>query len=553
MTAVTGPSDPELVAGVLAGDREAFAAVYDRYGDRLYDYAHSMLRQREEAEDAVADGFVLVAERLSQLRDPERLRPWLYAIVRSECLRRLRSRQRVAFGGDERLVEMADTDRTPEEEAELTALRQLVWDASAGLAERDQSILNLHLRHGLEGAELGEAMGVTTSQAYVLLSRLRDQVERSLGALLIARLGRDDCDELDTLLADWDGTFSPLIRKRVARHVDGCDVCGERRRIVVSPWALLAGVPLLVAPAALRDRVTDTHLVASSTMTRTESGGVVTGGGVPSSPATSSPATSSPATTSPVTTRRVLIGAGLLAALAIIAALVWPSGADEDGDAPATKPDATPSASATEDPAPTTAPPPTVVAAGSLTLSTSTLDLGASASTGTFRLTNVGGTDVTAALTASTTWASVPGSVTVPAGGTRDVTVRVDRGAVAEGASTADVTVRWADGSGRVRVTLNQDRPPVVGAPTASPGACNTPVPVSVGVTDTDVTSVRLDWQGPSGPGSSTLSGGGSTWSGAMGPFPIGGTVTFRATAVDASGSTTTGPASTLDVLPCPG
>ncbi len=548
MTAVTGPSDPELVAGVLAGDREAFAAVYDRYGDRLYDYAHSMLRQREEAEDAVADGFVLVAERLVQLRDPERLRPWLYAIVRSECLRRLRSRQRVAFGGDERLVEMADTNRTPEEEAELTALRQLVWDAAAGLAERDQSILNLHLRHGLEGAELGEAMGVTTSQAYVLLSRLRDQVERSLGALLIARLGRDDCDELDTLLADWDGSFSPLIRKRVARHVDGCDVCGERRRIVVSPWTLLAGVPLLVAPVALRDRVTDTHLVASSTMTRTESGGVVTGGGVPSSPVTTSPVT-----TSPVTTRRVLIGAGLLAALAIIAALVWPSGADENGDAPATKPDATPSTSATAAPAPTSAPATTVVTAGSLTLSTTKLDLGPSASTGTFRLTNVGGTDVTAALTASTPWASVPGSVTVPAGGARDVTVRVDRGAVAEGASTADVTVRWPDGSGRVRVTLSQDRPPVVGAPTASPGACNTPVPVSVGVTDTDVTSVRLDWQGPSGPGSSTLSGSGSTWSGAMGPFPIGGTVTFRATAVDASGSTTTGPASTLDVLPCPG
>ncbi len=537
MTAVIGPSDPELVAGVLAGDREAFAAVYDRYGDRLYDYAHSMLRQREEAEDAVADGFVLVAERLVQLRDPERLRPWLYAIVRSECLRRLRSRQRVAFGGDERLVEMADSDRTPEEEAELTALRQLVWDASAGLAERDQSILNLHLRHGLEGAELGEAMGVSTSQAYVLLSRLRDQVERSLGALLIARLGRDDCNELDTLLADWDGSFSPLIRKRVARHVDGCDVCGERRRIVVSPWALLAGVPLLVAPVALRDRVTETHLVASSTMTRTDSGGLVTGGGVPSGP---------------VTTRRVLMGVGVVATVAIIAALVWPSGADEDGGSPATTPEATPSASATETPAPSTAPP-TVVTAGSLTLSTTALDLGATATTGTFRLTNAGGTDVQASLSTPAPWASVPGSVTVPAGGTRDVTVRVDRAAVTEGVSATDVTVRWPDGSGRVRVTLSQDRPPVVGAPVASPGACNTPVPVSVDVSDTDVTGVRLDWQGPSGPGSATLGGGGSTWSGVMGPFPVGGTVTFRATAVDASGSTTTGPTSTIDALPCPG
>ena len=210
MTDETGPSDAELVAGVLAADRDAFAAIYDRYGTKLYDFAYSMLRHREDAADAVADSFVLVAERLSQLRDPERLRPWLYAIVRSECLRKLRARKRVAFGGEEQLIQMADDALTPDQEAERAAMQKIVWDASAGLADRDRALLDLHLRQGLEGAELGEAMGVSASNAYVMLNRLRAQVDRSLGALLIARLGRDDCDDLDDLLADWDGTFSPL-------------------------------------------------------------------------------------------------------------------------------------------------------------------------------------------------------------------------------------------------------------------------------------------------------------------------------------------------------
>ncbi|MDQ3152053.1 MAG: RNA polymerase sigma factor [Actinomycetota bacterium] len=86
------PDDAQLVAGVLVGDRDAFAAVYDRYGDRLYDFCYSLLRHREEAADAVADTFVLFAERLRRLRDPTRLRPWLYAIARSEGLRRLKAR-----------------------------------------------------------------------------------------------------------------------------------------------------------------------------------------------------------------------------------------------------------------------------------------------------------------------------------------------------------------------------------------------------------------------------------------------------------------------------
>lgn len=257
-------TDTELVGGVLAGDREAFAAVYDRYADRLHDFCWSVLRDRDEAADAVQDTFVLAVERLAQLNDPERLRPWLYAIARSVALRRVRVRSRVVL---DEVEDMADTDPGPHRAAEQQALRDLVWSAAAGLSERDRALLDLHVRQGLDGAELGEAMGVSASHAYVLLTRLRDQVERSLGALLVARAGRADCTALDAVLSGWDGRFSPLMRKRVARHVDACEVCSRRRRVSVSPMALLAGVPLLPAPLFLKDRVMAEVRLASSKRT----------------------------------------------------------------------------------------------------------------------------------------------------------------------------------------------------------------------------------------------------------------------------------------------
>lgn len=252
MSAYAQHTDAQLVAGVLAGDREAFAAVYDRYADRLHDFCWSVLRDPHDAADAVQDTFVLVAQRLGQLNDPDRLRPWLYAVARSVALRRTRARKRVVL---DEVGDMADIDPGPHRAAEQAALRDLVWHAAAGLSERDRALLDLHLRQGLDGAELGEAMGVSASHAYVLLTRLRDQVERSLGALLIARVGRKDCTELDAVLAGWDGRFSPLMRKRVARHVDGCAVCDSRRKVMVSPWALLAAVPLVPAPLLLREQV----------------------------------------------------------------------------------------------------------------------------------------------------------------------------------------------------------------------------------------------------------------------------------------------------------
>jgi RNA polymerase sigma factor (sigma-70 family) len=246
-------NDAELVRAATAGDRGAFTAIYDRYADRLHDFSWSVLRDRDEAADATQDTFLVAAERLGQLRDPERLRPWLYAVARSQALRRARARTRLA--PEEDMTDLPDTASGPEQAAQRADLRDVVWNAAAGLSEGDRALLDLHLRHGLEGADLGQAIGVEPAHAYVLLTRLRDQVERSLGALLVARRGRADCPELAAILSGWDGRFSPLIRKRVARHVDSCEVCGAARRKLASPLALLAAVPPMPAPVELRGRV----------------------------------------------------------------------------------------------------------------------------------------------------------------------------------------------------------------------------------------------------------------------------------------------------------
>ncbi len=52
---MTGPSDAQLIRQVLAGDRDVYAQLVDRYRDRLGRYALRMLGERADAEDAVQD------------------------------------------------------------------------------------------------------------------------------------------------------------------------------------------------------------------------------------------------------------------------------------------------------------------------------------------------------------------------------------------------------------------------------------------------------------------------------------------------------------------
>lgn len=477
MTAGGEASDAELVGRVRAGDRDAFAQVYERYADRLFDFAVGMLRNREDAADAVADSFVTMAERLEQLRDPSRLRPWLYAVVRRECLRRLSARKRVAFGDDEQLEALPDSAASPDEQVATAALRELVWDAAAGLGERDRALLDLHLRHGLEGQELAEAMGITAGNAYTSLNRLKTQVERSLGALLIARLGRDDCAQLGIILEGWDGTFSVLLRKRVARHVDGCLVCDERRA-ALSPLSLLASVPLLVAPSSLRDRVLgEVRLVA--TVTDAPSG--VRRSGL---------------------SRALLAGAAVLALLGVVSLALLDRGGDtepaaQDLDAvdvsvtpselPSIVPAPEPLTRATSS-APSVAPPPTSADAPTsappssstppeptepqpgLVASPPQLDLGERARAGGVTLTNVVTDPVDYTWSTPVAWLVLPPAGVLAPGESVTASIYVDRSLLPPGPSEAVVTVAWPGGSLPVTVRATGPAEPTDGGTIAAPG-----------------------------------------------------------------------------------
>ncbi len=248
-------TDAELAAAAVAGDRAAFAAIYDRYADRLHDYCAGMLRDRDAAADCVQDTFCTAATKLVQLRDGDKLRPWLYATARNEALRHLRERRREE--PTDMLPERESSDAGPETQLTRNELADLVADATEGLSDRDRQILDLTYRHELDGIELAEVLGVSRSNAGTLVARMRDTVERTLGALLVARqvdASPEVCTDLAAIIDGWDGRFTVLMRKRVARHIEACDVCESERRRMVTPAALLGGAPVfLPAPAWLRE------------------------------------------------------------------------------------------------------------------------------------------------------------------------------------------------------------------------------------------------------------------------------------------------------------
>jgi RNA polymerase sigma-70 factor (ECF subfamily) len=105
-----------LVLRCRAGDEAAFAELVERYQPRLRYYLRKMLRDLQEAEDALQDAWLAVFRALPRLSDLGAFRAWLYRIARDQALRRLRKRR-----PEYRCPEEVDSADGRAEEAQLAS------------------------------------------------------------------------------------------------------------------------------------------------------------------------------------------------------------------------------------------------------------------------------------------------------------------------------------------------------------------------------------------------------------------------------------------------
>ena len=261
-------TDSELVLAVrgqgpdaFSPDPDAFGVLFDRWYDRCWNVARNIMRSDDLAAEVVQDAMLAGWQRLDQLHNPQAFGGWLLRITRNRALTRLEREGRSRATGDDIVSAMRDRNISQSHDEPLGAQappsvetvmevhdrQELVWAASAALGERDASLLDLHLRHGLTPAEIAEELGVEANAAHQQLFRLRSKLGDAIGSYLLWRNGRTLCQGLAAAVSG-DVAFDRSVAGAVARHQKTCDECAERRAGLVSPTKLFASVPFLVVP-----------------------------------------------------------------------------------------------------------------------------------------------------------------------------------------------------------------------------------------------------------------------------------------------------------------
>ena len=170
-------TDGDIVRAVLAGDRERYAELVERYRDRYARYAARMLGSADAADDAIQDAFVRAYDQLGQCKDPENFVGWFFLILRNRCFaeqRKNRTRAPLELAGDIPARDRSDNG------AETAERRRALERALLELTPEQREVFVLKHVEGLSYGEIAERLSTSVPSLKMRMHRAYDRLRDQL-------------------------------------------------------------------------------------------------------------------------------------------------------------------------------------------------------------------------------------------------------------------------------------------------------------------------------------------------------------------------------------
>jgi RNA polymerase sigma-70 factor (ECF subfamily) len=179
---VMEPTDEDIIARVRRGEIDCFEVLMRRYNQRIYRTVRAILREEDEATDAMQEAYVNAFTHLGDFNGHARFSTWLTRIAVHEALGRLRKRKRVEPLEDTESQDsaMVSPVNGPENNASDGELRVLLEEAVDGLPESFRTTFVLRSIEQLSVAETAEVLGIPEETVKTRHHRARERLQNAL-------------------------------------------------------------------------------------------------------------------------------------------------------------------------------------------------------------------------------------------------------------------------------------------------------------------------------------------------------------------------------------
>jgi RNA polymerase sigma-70 factor (ECF subfamily) len=176
----------ELTRRLLTGDKQAFDRFVDLFRSRIFQYSFLMCGQREDAEEVAQETMLKAFEKIDQLREPERVKPWVFQIAKNACrMMRRKSifapREEVSL--EERAAHLSDGTPLPDKEVLRHELHDQLSAAIRALPQIYRAVFLLREVEQLTTEETAQILDVSSDVVKTRLLRARRMMRASLGGV----------------------------------------------------------------------------------------------------------------------------------------------------------------------------------------------------------------------------------------------------------------------------------------------------------------------------------------------------------------------------------
>jgi RNA polymerase sigma-70 factor (ECF subfamily) len=195
--AAVSPEEGEraLLAALRAGDGRAYERLVDEHGGRMLAVARRMLRNDDEARDALQEAFLLAFRGIARFEGHSRISTWLHRIVVNCALMKLRSRRAHPVESIEPLLptfledghsvnRYVEWPERPDTDYARNELRELVRETIDRLPETYRTVLILRDIEELDTGEVATMLGVTANAVKIRLHRARQALRELLDPVM---------------------------------------------------------------------------------------------------------------------------------------------------------------------------------------------------------------------------------------------------------------------------------------------------------------------------------------------------------------------------------
>ena len=175
-----------LLALMKEGDRNAFHCFYTETAKSVYGYALSILKNPQDAEEAMQDTYLTAWEQAGKYQSDGKPMAWIFTITKNLCYMRLRRQTNWSGVSLEELKEQESGWEPGQlcDDIELAPEKQVLLEALKSLKEEERSIVLLHDASGMKHREIAELLQMPLP---TVLSKYRRALKKLCG-----KVGKSD-------------------------------------------------------------------------------------------------------------------------------------------------------------------------------------------------------------------------------------------------------------------------------------------------------------------------------------------------------------------------